>query len=123
MTDDGTALVRQLAEEVVKRLGDQFSLPPIQKPPGVHYTELPEDTSGRAGALEWNTYRREIGRLLAEGHEGRFVLIKGEEILGFFDTWDDARLAGLKRFLREVFLVQEVRTTEPYVRIRGINFP
>src|SRR5262245_60921326 len=44
----------------------------------IPYTELPEDTSGGRGAREWNLYRREAGRLLAEGHEGRWVLIQGE---------------------------------------------
>lgn len=31
---------------------------------------------------EWNFYRRQRERLIAEGHEGRHVLIKGEEVLG-----------------------------------------
>ena len=42
----------------------------------IHWTELPEDTSGGPLATESNVYRREIGRLLAEGHEGRWVFIR-----------------------------------------------
>src|SRR5712671_3923260 len=50
--------------------------PPPSQRQTIHYTELPEDASEGRIAGEWNFYRREIGRLLAEGHEGRWVLIK-----------------------------------------------
>ena len=36
------------------------------RPGGVHHTELPEAGTGQPLATEWNTYRREVGRLLAE---------------------------------------------------------
>src|SRR5207247_2141193 len=64
-------------------------LPPHEPTKGVHYTELPEAKPGQALAEEWNTYRREVGRWLAEGLEGRHVLIKGEEILGIYDTSEE----------------------------------
>jgi hypothetical protein len=90
---------------------------------GVHYTALPEAKPGEALYLEWNTYRRIVGRLLAEGNEGRFVLIKGEEVLGLYDTREAARAAGLARFLLEPFLVKPLCVEEPPLRVRGVNFP
>jgi hypothetical protein len=73
-------------------------------------------------AVEWNTYRREAGRLLAEGHEGRFVLIKGEEIVGIWDNHNEAMDEGYRRFLLTGFLVQQIRTWEPLLSPRiGYN--
>jgi hypothetical protein len=89
----------------------------------IHYTELPPSQPDDPLNLEWETYRREVGRLLAEGKEGKFVLIKGQEILGLYDSWDAARDAGLERYLREAFLVHPVRTWEPLLRIRGYSLP
>ena len=44
------------------------------------------------------TYLRELPRLLADGHEGRHVLVKGDEVLSLWDTFDDAYQAGRERF-------------------------
>jgi hypothetical protein len=124
MKDEGMSLNRQLVERERERLQNQ-ALPslPVQEQAGIHHTQLPEDASDRPLACEWNVYRREIGRLLAEGHEGRYVLIKGETVLGLFETWDLARTAGLERFLREPFFVHPVSATEPHLRLPGINHP
>ncbi len=55
------------------------------------------------------TYRRELPRLIAEGNEGRFVLIKGNQVLGIWDSDEDAYHAGLERFgLGAVFLAQPI---------------
>jgi hypothetical protein len=88
---------------------------------GIHYTALPPARAEQALAEEWNTYREEVSRLLAEGLEGRHVLIKGKEIVGVYETWKQAREAGLKRFLSEPFFVHAIRACEPYLRIRGLN--
>jgi hypothetical protein len=58
---------------------------------------------------EIRTYLRELRRLLAEGQEGRFVLIKGDEVLSVWDTFDDACQAGRERFpLGVAFLAQPI---------------
>jgi hypothetical protein len=57
---------------------------------------------------EWNLFRRELPRLLAEGHEGRWILIKGEEIIGLFDTDAEARGVGVRRFGLASMLLQQV---------------
>jgi hypothetical protein len=79
----------------------------------IHHTELPPAEPGSMIAREWDTYRREVGRLLTDGHEGRFVLIKGEEIVGVFGSDEEASAAGSRRFLLQPYLVQQVRSQEP----------
>ena len=98
-------------------------LPSRERPRGVHYTELPDANPESPLAAEWNTYRREVGRWLAEGLEGRHVLIKGESVIGMYATDEEARAVGYHRYLLQPFFVHEIRTEEPYLRIRGINYP
>jgi hypothetical protein len=47
---------------------------------------------------EFATYRRELPRLLAEGHAGRFALIRGPQVLGTWDTQAAASEEGRRRF-------------------------
>jgi hypothetical protein len=81
----------------------------------IHWTELPEDTGPLA--KESNCYRREVGRLLAEGHEGRWLLIKGEEIIGIWDTREEASAAADERFLLQQVLVKQILEWEPLIRL------
>src|SRR5438132_7740434 len=90
---------------------------------GIHYAELPEALPGEDFFQEWNTYRREIAGLLAQGHEGQYVLIKGTEIIGIYSDWKTAREFGLALFMHEPFFVHPIRTEEPPLRIRGLNYP
>jgi hypothetical protein len=85
----------------------------------LHYSALPPSQPESALAVEWEFYRREVGRLLAEGHEGQWVLIKGEEILGFFDTRRAGVAEAYKRYPypREPFLVHQILTTERVARV------
>jgi hypothetical protein len=94
----------------------------LDEPKNVDYGALPAARPGESLADEWNTYRREVGRLLAEGQERRYVLIKGQEIIGIYETWKQARGEGLKRYQSEPFFVHEIRVHEPYFRARGLNF-
>jgi hypothetical protein len=72
---------------------------------------------------EWNTYRREVGRLLSEGHEGEFALIKGEEVVGLFPTFAEGIREGRARYQFQPFLVQQIREREPLLVIRGHSLP
>jgi hypothetical protein len=86
-----------------------------EEPPTIHYSELPEDTSGGRLSVEWNAYHRyhrEVGRLLAEGNEGRWVLIKGEEIVGIWDTEAEAERVRLERFLMQDVFMKKICTRE-----------
>jgi hypothetical protein len=44
------------------------------------------------------TYRRELPRLLQEGHAGRYALIKDDGVLSIWDTVGDALQAAGERF-------------------------
>ena len=83
----------------------------------IPYTELPEARPNSPLYNEWALYREEVGRLLAEGHEGRFVLIKGKQIVGIWDTRSDAKAVALRKYLMQPCLIQQVRSREPVVRV------
>jgi hypothetical protein len=105
-------------DEVIARLHCDAVQPgpehpvPSTKQPTVHYTELPEAKPDSPLYREWNTYRRDAGRLLTEGHGGRHVLIKGEEIVGIWATHDEAMIVGYQRFLDQPFLVHQIEERE-----------
>ena len=83
----------------------------------IPHTELPPANPESPTATEWETYRREVGRLLAEGLEGKTVLIHGNDVISPFDTWDEARSEGVRRFGLGPYLVQTVRANEPLIRL------
>ena len=43
-----------------------------------------------------------------ESHPGAFVLIKGEDVLGFFPALDEAFRAGIERFGLQPFFVKQI---------------
>lgn len=88
--------------------------------PTVPYTELPPAAPGSPLRTEWDFYRGIVGRLLAEGHEGRWLLIQQEEVVGIWDTEAEANAVRLDRSLTEPLLVKQVLAREPVLRI-GYN--
>lgn len=56
------------------------------------------------------TYSQQLPSLL--GKQGKYVLIKGEEVVGTFDTYEDALKIGYQRFQLEPFLVKKIAPTE-----------
>jgi len=80
--------------------------------PTIHIT-----ASGRKGLKlyehEIATYLRELPRLLAEGHAGHYVLIKGDEIVGIWNAQEDAIEAGRERFGLEPIFVKKVDPRDP----------
>jgi hypothetical protein len=89
----------------------------------VHHMQLPEASPSDVLYEEWSTYRREVARLLAEGKCGQFALIKGRQVVAAYDSWQEAREAGLRLYLREPFLVQQVCLEVPILRVRGYSVP
>ena len=83
----------------------------------VHYSELGPAQPGSPLTTAWDTYRREVGRLLAEGHEGKHVLIKDNQIIALFDTHREAMDEGNRRFVLQAFLVQQIRPCERISRV------
>jgi hypothetical protein len=53
---------------------------------------------------------------LAEGYEGKWVLIKAKEIVGMWDRREDAFAAATERYLMEPCLVKQVLSQEPLIR-------
>jgi hypothetical protein len=82
----------------------------------IPWTELPPAEPNEALAAEWETYCREVGRLLAEGHDGKYAVIKGDEIIGIYDTWDEARSVGLEKYLLQGHMVRPILSREPVIR-------
>lgn len=82
----------------------------------VPWTELPPADPNEPLAAEWETYRRELGRLLAEGQEGKYAVIKGDEIIGIYETWDEARRVGLEKYLLQGHMVRPILSREPVIR-------
>ena len=61
---------------------------------------------------ELKTYEKEKEKLLKEAR-GKFVLIKGSEIIGVYTSQEDALAEGYKRFGNQEFLVKEITEVEP----------
>jgi hypothetical protein len=78
--------------------------------------ELPPD---HPLAREWATYCRELPRLLAEGEEGRFAVVKGEVVDSVWDTRPDAVQAGYDRFGLGPFMIHRIcRVERPVIITR-----
>jgi hypothetical protein len=65
-------------------------------------------------AIEAATYRNRKAEYLAR-HEGKFVVVVGEEILGPFDSFGEARWEGYERFGLGPLYVKQVLAEEPVV--------
>jgi hypothetical protein len=61
---------------------------------------------------EMATFRREVPKLLAEGHAGSFALVHGDQVVGLFPSVEAAVVAGDDRFEFDPFLVREVTDNE-----------
>ncbi len=59
---------------------------------------------------ELKTYEANKQKLLLD--EGKFVLIQGKEILGAYETYEDALKVGYEKCKLEPFLVKQIQTLE-----------
>ncbi|MCI0703327.1 MAG: hypothetical protein L0241_19790 [Planctomycetia bacterium] len=80
----------------------------MRLPPGhpAWPTEFPEKLAPLRTEIE--TYYRELPRLLEEGEEGRYAVVKGNTVHRAWDTYRDALQYGYDKFGMEQFLVQVV---------------
>jgi len=60
---------------------------------------------------ELETYKREFEHL--REHEGKFVLIKDDRVLDWYDTYRDALKAGYEKFGLVPFMVKQILSVEP----------
>lgn len=82
----------------------------------IHYSELKPFPFPGPLDQEWETYRREVAGFLAEGREGKHVLIFGDRVVGFWDSREEALAEGYQRYWGKPFLVHQVKTYEPLLR-------
>ncbi len=69
---------------------------------------------------EINYYNEHLPEWL-DRFAGRVILIKGNEMIGTFDTDQDALAEGARLFGRESFLVRRVQETQPIVDIPALS--
>lgn len=72
-------------------------------PPVLGPDEPPTDFS-----RELATYASEEGRLVRD-HLGKIALVHGDEVVGAFDTADEAIVEGFRRFGNVRMMLQEIR--------------
>ena len=109
MPETNEELYRQFIEQERQFARDLPPMPPRERPM-LHYTELAVAPPDSPIATEWDFYRRQVGRLLAEGHEGKWVLIKGEQLVGIWDTLEEANEA--QRSLTPPAMIKQILTHE-----------
>jgi hypothetical protein len=78
--------------------------------------QVPDIPDGEPFAQEWQTFKREVYRLVGEGQAGRFALLKGDQLVGVWDTRLAAAEAGRQQFGGEPFLIQEIQLYLPSLR-------
>ncbi|HEV3261049.1 MAG TPA: hypothetical protein VG013_29630 [Gemmataceae bacterium] len=108
------ALIEDMHREAQE--GGRVQPVPPEEPPTIPYTELPAAQPDSQLYREWNFYRHQVQRLLAEGQESRFVLIKGEDIIGIWDTEEEAETVAHQKCLMQPCLIHQVRSREPLLR-------
>jgi hypothetical protein len=119
MVENGQTLAQNVQREALELHAD----PQAQKravacdPPTIHYTELPEGLPESPICHEWNLYRQKVGTLIQEGHEGKFVLIKGTSVRGIFASMDEAQAVAARQFPKQSCLIKQVLTREPLIRM------
>ena len=59
---------------------------------------------------EIETYNRELPTLIAE--DGKYVLIRGDEVLGTFSSYEDALKEGYQTCGLEPFLVKQIQAVQ-----------
>ena len=59
---------------------------------------------------EIETYESNLAKLLPK--QGKFVLIHGDDVVGTFDSYEDALNSGYERFALAPFLVKQIAPAE-----------
>jgi hypothetical protein len=65
---------------------------------------------------EYATYWAKLPELLAN-HAGRYVLIHGDDVIGVWDTKEQALNEGLERWLFEPYLIEHIVAEKKPLRI------
>jgi hypothetical protein len=70
----------------------------------------PKRAAAMALEKELATYQKRLAELLP--NEGKYVLIRGDEIAGVWDTYEDALQSGYQKFNLEPFMVKRIEWAE-----------
>lgn len=70
--------------------------------------------------LELEFFRQKKAELLAD-HEGKFALVKNKEIVGIFDTEENAYAFGITKFGNVPFLIALINSEEPVARMPALT--
>ena len=79
----------------------------------IHYTKIPKLQPEDVFYREQQTYLRELPRLLAEGQERKFCVIKGDDLIGIYDTDEEASAVRWQKYGAEPCMVQPILEYEP----------
>ena len=111
LQDVKARMIREAFEAVM------YDPPPPPPPPpqrtSVHYSELKENRSSDPAAEGWNVYVREVGRLLAEGNEGKWVVIAEGRLIGVYDTKGEGYDAIADGKFKWPSTLKQIRVREP----------
>lgn len=66
------------------------------------------------------TYKAHLKELLRD--EGRYVLIKGREVIGIYADHDDAVREAIDRFGVEPVLIKQIAAKEPLITMGGVVY-
>ena len=69
---------------------------------------------------ERNFYQEMLGEWLSI-YSNKFVLIKGQELIGTFDTSSEALAEGARRFGLTSFLIRQIQDTQEEVNIPALT--
>jgi len=92
-----------------------MKMPPASM--SMHHSELRPHSEDHPLYEEWEVYRREVGRLIADGNEGKFCLISGGCVVGIYDREDVAQCTGYHILHPSRFLVHQIAEREPAYRM------
>ncbi len=81
-------------------------------------TALPRGWETGPLAEELKTYQAQKADLLRQS-PGKFVLIKGDQIVGLYDQEEEAYREGYQRFRRAAFLVKQVQEQDKTYYVGG----
>jgi hypothetical protein len=79
--------------------------------PAAYTSQALKEAGSVALEQEFAYYRAHQSELVAE-HEGQFVVIKGETVLGFYPTYEAAYVETVREHEAGTFLIQQVRPGE-----------
>jgi len=76
---------------------------------GIDLERIPDIPEGEPYSREWQAFKREVARLMAEGQQGGFAVFQGESLVGVWDSLFLADQAGRRQCGGKPFLIQEIQ--------------